>query len=115
MCHGYSIIIFVIFIIGNEIIFYINLCYHILLGLTSEVEYDQNLMNVLTTLGFPREAVKRALFFTSNQNLELAIKWLMDNITNYDYAEPFIPQRSNLNNGKYIHLEFCHYLIINKG
>lgn len=56
-------------------------------------------MNVLTTIGFPREAVKRALFFTSNQNLEQAVNWLMNNITNYDYAEPFIPRIPNLNSG----------------
>lgn len=57
-------------------------------------------MHLLLKMGFPREAIKRALFYTFNRNLELATKWLMDHITDSNYAEPFIQPRSNFNNGK---------------
>lgn len=57
-------------------------------------------MHILLKLGFPKEAIKRALFYTFNQGLEEATKWLMDHITDYNYAEPFVPPRSYFKNGK---------------
>lgn len=64
------------------------------------MKYDTNLMSVLLRKGFPCEAVKRALFYTSNGGINLATKWLMDHITDTNYAEPFIPSRCDFNNGK---------------
>lgn len=58
-------------------------------------------MDILLKMSFPREAIKRALFYTYNQGLEIAIKWLMDHITDYDYAEPFLPSRHDFNYGNY--------------
>lgn len=75
-------------------------CLNIHLGPSSEVDYDENVMHLLLRMGFPREAIKRALFYTFNQGLEVATKWLMDHITDYNFAEPFIPSRRDLNNGK---------------
>lgn len=57
-------------------------------------------------MGFPREAVKRALFYTYNQGLECAIKWLMDHITDNNFAEPFVPSRHNFNSGELIIITF---------
>lgn len=51
-------------------------------------------------MGFPKEAIKRALYYTYNESLEIATKWLMDHITDYDFAEPFIPTKYDLNKGK---------------
>lgn len=50
-------------------------------------------------MGFPREAVKRALFYTYNQGLESATRWLIEHITDNNYADPFVPSRRDFNNG----------------
>lgn len=51
-------------------------------------------------MGFPREAIKRALYYTHNQGLEYATKWLMDHITDNNFSEPFVvPPRHGSNNG----------------
>lgn len=57
-------------------------------------------MLLLLKMGFPKEAIKRALFHTFNRSLDLATKWLMDHITDTNYAEPFIPPILDFNNGK---------------
>lgn len=57
-------------------------------------------MYLLLQMGFPREAIKRALFYTSNQGLESATKWLIEHITDNNYADPFVPSRRDFNNGK---------------
>lgn len=81
--------------------FYINVLNDIIcLGPTPEVEYDENVMYLLLQMGFPREAIKRALFYTYNQGFESAIKWLIEHITDNNYADPFIPSRCDFNNGK---------------
>lgn len=51
-------------------------------------------------MGFPREAIKKALFYTFNQGIDKATKWLLDHITDHNYAEPFFPSRRNFNDGK---------------
>lgn len=56
-------------------------------------------MHILINMGFPREAIKRALFYTYNQGLECATKWLMDHITDNNFAEPFVPSRHDFNSG----------------
>lgn len=75
-------------------------------GSSSAVDYDENIMDILINMGFPREAVKRALFYTYNQGLECAIKWLMDHITDNNFAEPFVPSRHNFNSGELIIITF---------
>ncbi|XP_050533239.1 uncharacterized protein LOC126901073 isoform X3 [Daktulosphaira vitifoliae] len=51
--------------------------------------FDDYLMNLLLEMGFPREAVKKALFYTQNSSLELATQWLMNHIIEDNFAEPF--------------------------
>ncbi|CAH1714505.1 uncharacterized protein LOC114132177 isoform X3 [Aphis gossypii] len=84
-------------------------------GSTSAVDYDENIMDILINMGFPREAVKRALFYTYNQGLECAIKWLMDHITDSNFAEPFVPSRHNFNSEISIERAFiiCRVLVQN--
>lgn len=53
--------------------------------------YDQAILTQLTDMGFPPEACKRALFFTENRGLEVATNWLMEHITDSDFADPFVP------------------------
>lgn len=57
-------------------------------------------MHLLLKMGFPREAIKKALFFTFNQGIDQATKWLLDHITDHNYAEPFVPSRRSFNKGK---------------
>lgn len=57
-------------------------------------------MHILINMGFPREAIKRALFYTYNQGLESATKWLMDHITDNNFAELFVPSRHDFNSGE---------------
>lgn len=64
------------------------------------MKYDDNLMSVLLRRGFPREAIKRALFYTSNGGISIATKWLMDHIKDTNYTQPFFPSRCDFNNGK---------------
>lgn len=42
-------------------------------------------------IGFPLEACKRAVFFTQNSGLENATAWIMEHITDSNFAEPFVP------------------------
>ncbi|XP_025412575.1 uncharacterized protein LOC112685020 isoform X2 [Sipha flava] len=82
-------------------------------GSTHEVEYDENLMHKLLTMGFPKEAVKKALFFTFNQGIDQATKWLLDHITDHNYAETFVPSRRNFNNEMLVERAFiiCRVLV----
>lgn len=75
------------------------------------MEYDENLMNILLKMGFPKEAIKRALFYTFNQSLDYATQWLMDHITDDNYAEPFFPSGPEFNNGEN-DINFYHKLHI---
>lgn len=89
----------------------------LLIESTPEVEYDESLMDVLLDIGFPREAIKRALFYTFNQSLELATKWLMDHITDDNYADPFFPSINRSNNGMivtYFIIYGCYLLLYDK-
>lgn len=42
-------------------------------------------------MGFPFEAVKRAMFFTKNSGLEAATNWMMEHMADSDFADPFVP------------------------
>lgn len=63
-------------------------------------------MYLLLKLGFPKEAIKRALFYTLNRDLETAIKWLIEHVTDNNYAEPFVPTRRDFNIGMEDYLIF---------
>lgn len=67
-------------------------------------------MRSLLKMGFPKEAIKKALFYTYNQGIEKVTKWLLDHITDHNFAEPFVPPKRNSNNGKN-ELIFCDYLL----
>ncbi|KRT81918.1 Peptidase, partial [Oryctes borbonicus] len=47
--------------------------------------------NFRINLGFPPEACKRAVFFTQNSGLEAATTWIMEHITDCNFADPFVP------------------------
>lgn len=47
-------------------------------------------MSELTQMGFPEEACKRAIYFTNNGTLNDASNWLMEHISDSDFAEQFI-------------------------
>ncbi|XP_012275287.1 ubiquitin carboxyl-terminal hydrolase 5 [Orussus abietinus] len=53
--------------------------------------YNKALLAFLMDMGFPLESCKRALYFTANRGLEPATTWLMDHITDSDFAERFVP------------------------
>lgn len=84
--------------LGMFIIQFFLLCFNIFyidfICVTSEnsavpFAYDINLMSELTQMGFPEEACKRAVFFTNNRGLNDASNWLMEHISDSDFAEPF--------------------------
>ncbi|KAI4471556.1 ubiquitin carboxyl-terminal hydrolase [Holotrichia oblita] len=52
---------------------------------------DEAVLNELADMGFPPEACKRAVFFTQNSGLEAATAWIMEHITDSNFADPFIP------------------------
>lgn len=56
-----------------------------------EPVYDQNIISELMNMGFPQNACKRALYFTQNSSLEFAMAWIMDHISDSDFADPFMP------------------------
>ncbi|KAL5234923.1 hypothetical protein ACI65C_002333 [Semiaphis heraclei] len=80
---------------------------------STAVDYDENLMHILINMGFPREAIKRALFYTYNQGLECATKWLMDHIMDNNFAAPFVPSRHDFNSEISIERAFiiCRVLV----
>ncbi|XP_026476766.1 ubiquitin carboxyl-terminal hydrolase 5 isoform X1 [Ctenocephalides felis] len=52
---------------------------------------DEGVMAQLVEMGFPFEAVKRAMFFTKNSGLEAATNWMMEHMADSDFADPFVP------------------------
>lgn len=54
-------------------------------------EMDEVVLSQLIDMGFPPEACKRAIFFTQNTGLENATQWIMEHISDSDFAEPFMP------------------------
>lgn len=52
---------------------------------------DQQVIDELLVMGFPLEAIKRAIFFTHNSGLELATAWIMEHISDSDFTDPFVP------------------------
>ncbi|XP_050535230.1 uncharacterized protein LOC126902227 [Daktulosphaira vitifoliae] len=58
--------------------------------------FDDNIMFILLRMGFPKEAAKKAIYYTQNRSLELATKWLLKNICNSDIPEPFSMKNNNM-------------------
>lgn len=52
---------------------------------------DEEVLSKLVQMGFNVESCKRALFFTKNSGLELALQWLMDHIADSDFNHVFVP------------------------
>ncbi|XP_063383766.1 ubiquitin carboxyl-terminal hydrolase 5 [Cydia fagiglandana] len=53
--------------------------------------YDEGLLAQLLDMGFPLEACKRALYYTNNSGMEAASNWLMEHMTDWDFANKFEP------------------------
>ncbi|XP_068633085.1 ubiquitin carboxyl-terminal hydrolase 5 [Battus philenor] len=53
--------------------------------------YDETLLAQLLDMGFPLEACKRALYYTNNSGMEAASNWLMEHMTDWDFANKFEP------------------------
>ncbi|KAJ8722252.1 hypothetical protein PYW08_004654 [Mythimna loreyi] len=53
--------------------------------------YDEALLAQLLDMGFPLEACKKALYYTNNSGMEAASNWLMEHMTDWDFANKFTP------------------------
>ncbi|XP_050538003.1 ubiquitin carboxyl-terminal hydrolase 5 [Daktulosphaira vitifoliae] len=77
--------------------------------------FDQNILSELTQMGFPPEACKRAVFFTKNQSLNEASNWLMEHITDSDFADVFIPPGTETKSSGFIPNEEAATMIMSMG
>ncbi|KPJ19930.1 Ubiquitin carboxyl-terminal hydrolase 14 [Papilio machaon] len=62
-------------------------------------QYDETVLAQLLDMGFPVEACKRALYYTGNTGLEPASNWLMEHLTDWDFANKFEPPGSQPSGG----------------
>ncbi|CAH4028278.1 unnamed protein product [Pieris brassicae] len=53
--------------------------------------YDEALLAQLLDMGFPVEACKKSLYYTNNSGMEAASNWLMEHMTDWDFANKFEP------------------------
>ncbi|CAH0692006.1 unnamed protein product [Spodoptera exigua] len=53
--------------------------------------FDEGLLSQLLDMGFPLEACKKALYYTNNCGMEAASNWLMEHMTDWDFANKFVP------------------------
>ncbi|CAG4971126.1 unnamed protein product [Colias eurytheme] len=56
--------------------------------------FDDNLLSQLLDMGFPVEACKKSLYYTNNSSMEAASNWLMEHMTDWDFANKFEPPGS---------------------
>ncbi|XP_075977688.1 ubiquitin specific protease 5 [Anticarsia gemmatalis] len=56
--------------------------------------YNEDLLAQLLDMGFPVEACKKALYYTNNSGMEAASNWLMEHMTDWDFANKFEPPGS---------------------
>ncbi|XP_022900127.2 ubiquitin carboxyl-terminal hydrolase 5 [Onthophagus taurus] len=68
-----------------------------LVGSPPPLVLDETVLAQLADMGFPPEACKRAVFYTQNSGLESATAWIMDHITDSDFADPFTPPGTETN------------------
>ncbi|XP_043243919.1 ubiquitin carboxyl-terminal hydrolase 5-like [Amphibalanus amphitrite] len=52
-------------------------------------QLDAAVISQLTEMGFPEEACKRAVYTTQNSGVEAAMAWIMEHMTDADFAAPF--------------------------
>ena len=52
-------------------------------------QLDQAVIAQLAEMGFPVEACKRAVYSTQNSGVEPAMAWIMEHMTDADFASPF--------------------------
>lgn len=62
-------------------------------------QLDEGVIQQLAEMGFPIDACKRAVFFTKNNGLEIATQWLMEHISDSDFADPFVPPGTDVSPG----------------
>ncbi|XP_045773142.1 ubiquitin carboxyl-terminal hydrolase 5 isoform X2 [Maniola jurtina] len=56
--------------------------------------YNEQLLSQLLDMGFPIEACKKSLYYTNNSSIEAASNWLMEHMTDWDFANKFEPPGS---------------------
>lgn len=52
---------------------------------------NKECLELIVSMGISENAAKRALFYTGNDNAELAVAWVFENIGNAELHEPFEP------------------------
>lgn len=62
----------------------------------SELEINEEYVSALTDMGFPREACRKAVHFTSNQGVEAAMNWVFEHNQDEDFATPLIVTSSKV-------------------
>ncbi|XP_012943911.1 ubiquitin carboxyl-terminal hydrolase 5 [Aplysia californica] len=55
------------------------------------VEIQEGTVTQLVDMGFPREACRKAVYFTNNTGVEAAMNWVMEHMDDPDFAAPFNP------------------------
>lgn len=53
------------------------------------VEIDEAVVGQLVEMGFPESACRRAVYSTANSGLENALNWVMEHMTDANFAAPF--------------------------
>ncbi|XP_014252821.1 ubiquitin carboxyl-terminal hydrolase 5 [Cimex lectularius] len=61
---------------------------------------DQGVIAQLVEQGFPEAAAKKAVYFTKNQGIELAINWVLEHIGDSDFADPFVPPGTEMSSAQ---------------
>ncbi|XP_037094382.1 ubiquitin carboxyl-terminal hydrolase 5-like [Pollicipes pollicipes] len=56
----------------------------------AEPQLDAAVLAQLADMGFPTEACRRALYNTQNSGVETAMNWIMEHMTDEDFAAPFV-------------------------
>ena len=52
-------------------------------------EFDSSLLAQLCEMGFPLDGCKRALYHTNNGDIETTMNWIMEHMSDPDFAQPF--------------------------
>lgn len=70
---------------------------------TPAIEINQNVVDMLLSMGFPLEASRKAVFFTKNSGVEDATEWIMQHIADSDINDPLeLPGNKQQNSAKFI-------------
>ncbi|XP_078616117.1 ubiquitin carboxyl-terminal hydrolase 5-like isoform X1 [Branchiostoma floridae x Branchiostoma japonicum] len=63
-------------------------------GQKAEPEIDEETVIQLSEMGFPTEACRKAVYYTSNCGAEAAMDWIMQHMDDPDFAQPLQIQRA---------------------